>query len=456
MRLKTFSLLLIGSALLLFSCSKKASTSSATDDPITTTTYVNYRLALNSDTSIYIDFKKIPISSTESLWVSATEITQKQYRTLLSDTTLLTEFPVTVNWYDAARFANEVSAFLHLQDSVYICDTTRKSFKPLRLRLSPYVIIADDSISSGSGIVMRQKPIDSIRVLVYQICSAGFSASDTALATRNAFAKALLSLSPDSIRINQTTLKIYPHGLNRDSLSASLIRELKNTGTLVAYKHAYRLLPSSATYNTPLPSDTTPFSGLAPTNLSVTLLDSAYRAGYLLYFAAIPSESLLNANTIWSYAYPSPDTIKDSPRTFQAMVWTENSTSQAVRLPTVDEWEYIARCGTTISYSTYNGKLTAKGAIYGQASASTVASLPANPWGLFDMTGNVAEWTNDWSEGDPNISQAPFKVAKGGSFRNAESDTLLKITSNYATLPDSIAGSSIGFRLVVPTSIGWK
>ena len=66
-------------------------------------------------------------------------------------------------------------------------------------------------------------------------------------------------------------------------------------------------------------------------------------------------------------------------------------------LPTEAEWEYACRAGTATLYS-WGNEIFLKNAAYRESAGKTrlIGQFPSNPWGFFDMHGNVWEWTADW------------------------------------------------------------
>ncbi|MDA1231732.1 MAG: formylglycine-generating enzyme family protein, partial [Planctomycetota bacterium] len=102
------------------------------------------------------------------------------------------------------------------------------------------------------------------------------------------------------------------------------------------------------------------------------------------------------------------------------------------RLPTEAEWEFACRSGTSTAYSFGQGADQLK--VYGwffenawnidEKYAHEVGTKRANPFGLYDMHGNVWEWCSDWS-GEYNSSTAvdpigpltgSTRVNRGGSW----------------------------------------
>ena len=115
------------------------------------------------------------------------------------------------------------------------------------------------------------------------------------------------------------------------------------------------------------------------------------------------------------------------------------------RLPTETEWEYACRAGTTTAYS-FGDDASELGeyAWYkenagdaGQKYAHTVGQKKPNPWGLYDMHGNVWEWCEDLSgdypsgsvtdptgpaSGDVRVDHNDVRVLRGGSFSGRTSN----------------------------------
>lgn len=144
----------------------------------------------------------------------------------------------------------------------------------------------------------------------------------------------------------------------------------------------------------------------------------------------------------------------------------EEKKGRRYRLPTESEWEYACRAGSTAPFnnggtitekdSFYNEFLDKVGWYYGNSKEGThsVAQKSPNRWGLYDMHGNVWEWTQDWyakypfgysvDKGGP--PQGWSKVRRGGSWR--ESPFFCRCAYRSSCRPET-KSPDLGFRLVM-------
>jgi len=84
-------------------------------------------------------------------------------------------------------------------------------------------------------------------------------------------------------------------------------------------------------------------------------------------------------------------------------LWNERFAGQlppgtCIRVPTEAEWEYACRAGTTTPFFFGDDPTRAAGFVWSSENAGgrqPVGRLRPNPWGLYDMLGNVYEWTAD-------------------------------------------------------------
>ncbi|MBY4676657.1 SUMF1/EgtB/PvdO family nonheme iron enzyme [Marinobacterium arenosum] len=142
--------------------------------------------------------------------------------------------------------------------------------------------------------------------------------------------------------------------------------------------------------------------------------------------------------------------------------WLGLVTGQPYRLPTESEWEYAARAGSQTRYW-WGDELLQGYAVCdecgsrwdGQQSAP-VGSMKPNPWGLYDMAGNVDEWVADcyadnysatprdgsaWQNGD-----CSERAMRGGSWFDI--GRLMRPSSRYRN-PASGSRNSWGFRVAL-------
>jgi len=159
----------------------------------------------------------------------------------------------------------------------------------------------------------------------------------------------------------------------------------------------------------------------------------------------------------------------NNTNSYDEVKWTVtwNRNANGYRLPTEAEWEYACRAGTTTPFSTGNNITTSQANYDGnypynnnakgtyREKTTPVGSFAPNPWGLYDMHGNVWEWCWDWYRDystdaltDPTgpIS-GDFRVQRGGSWGSNASYARSVVRSSHNPI---YRFYYYGFRLVRP------
>jgi formylglycine-generating enzyme required for sulfatase activity len=153
--------------------------------------------------------------------------------------------------------------------------------------------------------------------------------------------------------------------------------------------------------------------------------------------------------------------------TQQYLPWLSQRTGKTYRLLTEAEWEYVTRAGTETPYW-WGSSISTSQANYDASSAPEdcpkgkypggktvpVDSFAPNPWGLYNVHGNVWEWVEDswhrnylgaprdgsvWTEGD-----ASFRVIRGGSWGTISASLR---SACRGRIPPTSRDSSVGFRV---------
>ena len=137
--------------------------------------------------------------------------------------------------------------------------------------------------------------------------------------------------------------------------------------------------------------------------------------------------------------------------------WISAKTGKNYRLPTEAEWEYAARAGAATAYSFGNSpEELGEYAWYVENAEKPmpIGKKKPNPWGLYDIHGNVAEWCSDWygrdyyrdgpSRDPAGPESGQYRVARGGCWHFPAS----AIRSSSRNFFSPVAQDScVGFRV---------
>ena len=131
-------------------------------------------------------------------------------------------------------------------------------------------------------------------------------------------------------------------------------------------------------------------------------------------------------------------------------------TGQSFRLPTEAEWEFAARGGNSSQGYKYSGSNTIGDVAWYTSNSDSkthpVATKSPNELGLYDMSGNVEEWCQDWfgdysssAQTDPvGPSSGSSRVRRGGSWSG--SARICRVADRYFSTPSS-RSYNLGLRI---------
>ncbi|MDR1760327.1 MAG: formylglycine-generating enzyme family protein [Fibrobacter sp.] len=158
--------------------------------------------------------------------------------------------------------------------------------------------------------------------------------------------------------------------------------------------------------------------------------------------------------------FPREQTFSGEERPVHNITWDEaNAFCREIggTLPSETEWEYAGRAGynegslwlleengSPDKFAFYRDNSYALGKKDPGYGPQPAALKEPNDWGIFDMSGNVAEWTRDAA----GIWRGHMRVVKGGSWKNSEADIDL---TKRETEDTRYWSNQVGFRCAFPS-----
>jgi formylglycine-generating enzyme required for sulfatase activity len=196
---------------------------------------------------------------------------------------------------------------------------------------------------------------------------------------------------------------------------------------------------------------------------SVTLTQAFYMGRYEVTQGQWVAKMGSNPSAFQGWSYPDA-----ANRPVERVSWNTIQSflsATGMRLPSEAEWEYAYRAGTTTAFHSMPGYPNGTNddsqvgtiAWYNVNSGNqthVVGGKAANALGLFDMSGNVWEWVNDWYDGSyysvsPSTNplgpaSGPIRVLRGGSW--GYDTNVVRSSCRGGTSPD-YSYYNFGFRV---------
>jgi formylglycine-generating enzyme required for sulfatase activity len=209
---------------------------------------------------------------------------------------------------------------------------------------------------------------------------------------------------------------------------------------------------------------------------SVTLTGAFYMGRYEVTQAQWIAR--MGSNPSYFVARPENGNTANTNRPVERVSWNQIAgtggflSGTGLRLPTEAEWEYAYRAGTTTAFHGFTGYLsgtnddTLVGNIAWFSGNNGASGTPtygttavgqklANGFGLFDMSGNVWEWVNDWysssyyasspSSNPTGPATGSSRVLRGGSW--SDYSFIVRSSNRGGSAPGSTGSSLFGFRV---------
>ena len=137
--------------------------------------------------------------------------------------------------------------------------------------------------------------------------------------------------------------------------------------------------------------------------------------------------------------------------------WLKEITGKNYRLPKESEWEFAARGGlysNGFKYSGSNNPLEVAWHNDNSSESHRIGMLLPNELGIFDMSGNAREWTDDWYQvycdnynyNNLEIPMKKYKVLRGGGWNYSK--RCIRVSNRNHGMPDSCRNND-GFRIAL-------